>query len=165
MAWLGGGLADLTSDLVKANKANKNKSSSNLLTLATENENPTPPLDEEVIARLKEATKLNEKEIIQKHEEFYQMFPDKKGVSRRNFRRLSCHVLDDESEAADFSNKIFNLFDSDKSNHLDFEEFTLATVQHDTKGFPLQKLAWYFDHVYDKVRIKCEYHLNNLLDR
>ena len=65
---------------------------------------------------------------------------------------MSCRIVDD-SESYDFTTKIFNLFDADKDNHLTFEEFTMATEVHDTKGKPLGKLAWLFDHVYDKVSI------------
>ena len=63
---------------------------------------------------------------------------------------MSCRVLD-EAEVIDFTAKIFNLFDADRDNHLTFEEFTMATEVKDTKGSPLSKLSWLFDHVYDKV--------------
>ena len=46
---------------------------------------------------------------------------------------MSCRIVDD-SESYDFTTKIFNLFDADKDNHLTFEEFTMATEVHDTKG-------------------------------
>ena len=63
---------------------------------------------------------------------------------------MSCHVLD-RHEVADFTTKIYNLFDADNDANLSFEEFTLAVEVQDTKGNPLGKLAWFFDEVYDKV--------------
>jgi Ca2+-binding EF-hand superfamily protein len=71
-------------------------------------------------------------------------------MSARSFRRASCHVLD-KTEIADFTHKIFNLFDADGDAYLTFEEFTMAVETKDTKGNPLGKLAWLFDTVYDKV--------------
>ena len=52
---------------------------------------------------------------------------------------------------ADFTQKVFNLFDGDGDAFLTFEEFTLAVEVKDTTGNPLGKLAWLFDMVYDKV--------------
>ena len=52
---------------------------------------------------------------------------------------------------ADFTQKVFNLFDGDGDAFLTFEEFTLAVEVKDTTGNPLGKLAWLFDTVYDKV--------------
>ena len=72
------------------------------------------------------------------------------GMSARSFRRASCHVLD-KAEVADFTHKVFNLFDGDGDAFLNFEEFTLAVEVKDTTGNPLGKLAWLFDSVYDKV--------------
>ena len=141
MAWLGGSYSDLAGDL--SNKK-KSKSSSNLL-----NSEPDE-LDKGTVSRLKNATKLSENEIVDRHKEFNRLFPENQGVSIKSFRRLSCRVVD-ETEVIDFSNKIFGLFDADKDNNLSFEEFTLATEVHDTKGNPLGKLAWLFDNVYDKV--------------
>jgi Ca2+-binding EF-hand superfamily protein len=71
-------------------------------------------------------------------------------MSARSFRRASCHVLD-KTEVADFTHKVFNLFDGDGDAFLNFEEFTLAVEVKDTTGNPLGKLAWLFDTVYDKV--------------
>ena len=71
-------------------------------------------------------------------------------MSAKSFRRASCHVLD-KREVADFTHKIFNLFDGDGDAFLNFEEFTLAVEVKDTTGNPLGKLAWLFDNVYDKV--------------
>ena len=41
------------------------------------------------------------------------------------------------------------MFDSNKDANLTFDEFTVATSAKDSS--PAEKLAWLFDHVYDKV--------------
>ena len=83
MAWLGsGGFSDLASDL--SNK--KSKSSSNLF------DSEPDQLDKGTISRLKNATNLSENEIVDRHEEFNRLFPEKQGVSIKSFRRLSYPV-------------------------------------------------------------------------
>ena len=52
---------------------------------------------------------------------------------------------------ADFTHKVFNLFDADGDANLTFEEFTMAVEVKDRTGNPLGKLSWLFDTVYDKV--------------
>ena len=44
---------------------------------------------------------------------------------------------------------VFRMFDSNKDANLTFDEFTVATSAKDSS--PAEKLAWLFDHVYDKV--------------
>ena len=49
-----------------------------------------------------------------------------------------------------FCRNVFRMFDSNKDLNLTFDEFTVATTAKDSS--PAEKLAWLFDHVYDKVK-------------
>ena len=74
-------------------------------------------------------------------------FPD--GVITYNeFRDLSAQVLE-PTEVEAFCRNVFRMFDSNKDLNLTFDEFTVATTAKDSS--PAEKLAWLFDHVYDKV--------------
>jgi hypothetical protein len=69
-------------------------------------------------------------------------------MSYNEFRDLSSRILD-PSEVDAFCRNVFRMFDSNKDANLTFDEFTIATSAKDSS--PAEKLAWLFDHVYDKV--------------
>lgn len=98
--------------------------------------------------RIKEATQMEDHDIVERYQEFVNQFPS--GVmSIAAFRELSLQVLD-EQEVEAFTENVFNMFDVDKDTTLTFEEFTLATLAQQQNQNPLEKLSWLFDHVYDK---------------
>ena len=96
--------------------------------------------------RIKVATKLDDKEILQRYKTFNKQF--RKGrVSLRAFRKMSLQVLE-ETEIDEFVSNVFFIFDVSKSGYLSFEKFTLATEMANISGNVLDKLSWLFDHVY-----------------
>ena len=107
--------------------------------------------------RIKVATKLDDKEILQRYKTFNKQF--RKGrVSSRAFRKMSLQVLE-ETEIDEFVSNVFFIFDVGESGYLSFEKFTLATEMHNINGNVLDKLSWLFDHVYyyDEVCICIKY--------
>ena len=111
-------------------------------------------MDENLLKRIKVATKLDDKEILQRYKTFNKQF--RKGrVSSRSFRKMSLQVLE-ETEIDEFVTNVFYIFDGDETGYLSFEKFTYATEMHNISGNVLDKLAWLFDHVYyyDEVCIK-----------
>ena len=96
--------------------------------------------------RIKVATKLDDKEILQRYKTFNKQF--RKGrVSSRAFRKMSLQVLE-ETEIDEFVSNVFFIFDVGESGYLSFEKFTLATEMANISGNVLDKLSWLFDHVY-----------------
>ena len=103
-------------------------------------------MDENLMKRIKVATKLDDKEILQRYKTFNKQF--RKGrVSLRAFRKMSLQVLE-ETEIDEFVSNVFFIFDVSKSGYLSFEKFTLATEMANISGNVLDKLSWLFDHVY-----------------
>ena len=117
-------------------------------------------MDENLMKRIKVATKLDDKEILQRYKTFNKQF--RKGrVSLRAFRKMSLQVLE-ETEIDEFVSNVFFIFDVSKSGYLSFEKFTLATEMANISGNVLDKLSWLFDHVYyyDEV---CRYYYNHYI--
>ena len=103
-------------------------------------------MDENLMKRIKVATKLDDKEILQRYKTFNKQF--RKGrVSSRAFRKMSLQVLE-ETEIDEFVSNVFFIFDVGESGYLSFEKFTLATEMANISGNVLDKLSWLFDHVY-----------------
>ena len=105
-------------------------------------------LNAESYKKLKESTGLSDDDLDSRYQEFTKNFPD--GVITYNeFRDLSAQVLE-PTEVEAFCRNVFRMFDSNKDLNLTFDEFTVATTAKDSS--PAEKLAWLFDHVYDKVK-------------
>ena len=108
-------------------------------------------LDQGTFTRVKNATKLEDAEVIARFHEFMKQFPNG-GISVEAFGNLSSRVLKQE-EVDEFTKSVFKMFDADLNGYLTFEEFTLATECHEVANAnPLEKLSWLFENVYDKVR-------------
>jgi len=81
--------------------------------------------DKRMLISTEEATRMDRKELLKEYKKFKQKFPSG-GINRTQFQELAKSFLPPQQRTQQFIDRLYNAFDKDRSDQIDFHEFMLA---------------------------------------